>query len=393
MSGLTFDSVFNQSYEDELVSLCSRLIRMRSVNPPGSELAIAQYIADVLRTYGLTIELIPHFQNRASLLARLKGQGTKPGVLFSGHLDTVPAGSELWTYEPFSGTISDGKIWGRGCADMKGGIAAMMLAASIVAKTTLTLKGDLILAFTAGEEVDCLGSSELAKRADLKPIQAIVIAEPSGNDLYIAEKGALWIELTTYGKTAHGSMPELGRNAITMMVELLKEIDSLSLPCAPDPLLGTFTKSINTISGGVKTNVIADQCCATIDMRTVPGQDHASIVAEIQNCITNLSNRTADFRASAKIINDRPPIKTNPEETCVSQFIDIISEVRGRTIRPQGVRYYTDAVALVPGLNAPMIICGPGRAEIAHQPNEYVEIEKLVESCKIYTIAALKLLS
>ena len=202
--------------EDALVALCSRLVQIRSVNPPGGELAIAEHVARVLAAGGIPAELIPHGPDRASVLARIRGRGAAPNLLYSAHLDTVPVGAdaEAWLHDPFGGEVADGKVWGRGAADMKGGLAAMVAAALALAEAGTSLAGDLILAFTAGEEVDCIGAHAVAQRTDLAPVGAIVLSEPSSNDLFVAEKGALQVELTTYGQTAHGSMPELGRNAV-----------------------------------------------------------------------------------------------------------------------------------------------------------------------------------
>lgn len=375
-----------------LVALCSKLIQLRSVNPPGGERAIAEYVAARLQEAGLAVELVPHGPDRASVLARLRGNGQAAGLLYSAHLDTVAAAEDTWKHDPFGGEVSDNRVWGRGAADMKGGLAAMIVAAQAIAASVRPLRGDLVLAFTAGEEVNSLGATALAERPDLGPVQAVVVAEPSGNDLYVAEKGALWVELTTYGHAAHGSMPDLGRNAVMMMVALLARLDRLPVPFNAHPLLGGFSRSINTIAGGVKTNVVPDRCTATVDMRTVPDQDHAIVVAQIQDLIDELADSIPGFRAALRVINDRPPVATDPNHPLVALFAGIIGQVTGQRPVPQGVRYYTDAVAFVPVLKAPLIICGPGPAALAHQPDEYVEIAKLVDSARILTLAALELL-
>ena len=379
---------------DHLIALCSRLVQIRSVNPPGSELAIAEYVAGVLAAGGIPAALISHGRDRASVLARIAGRGEAPNLLYSAHLDTVPVGAdaEAWLHDPFSGEVADGKVWGRGAADMKGGLAAMMAAALALAEAKTPLAGDLILAFTAGEESDSLGAYAVAQRTDLTPVGAIVVSEPSSNELYVAEKGALWVELTTYGQTAHGSMPELGRNAVMMMVALLGELDRLPVAYADHPLLGGFSRSINTIAGGVKTNVVPDRCVATVDMRTVPGQDHAALLRQIEALIADLSARQPGFRASLRVLNDNIPLTTPPEHPTVARMAGVIEAVTGRRPVPGGVRYYSDAVAYVPAFDAPMLICGPGQAGLAHQPDEYVEIDKLVESARILTLAALRLL-
>jgi succinyl-diaminopimelate desuccinylase len=378
--------------EGDVVKFCQEIIRIKSVNPPGDELPAAEYVASNLKKIGLEVEVIKHSPTRASVLARLKSVHKKPALLYNGHLDTVPVGLEKWVHDPFEGVVSEGKVRGRGSADMKGGLAALLVAAKVLVEARMPLQGDLIIAATAGEEVDSLGATAVAARSDLGPVQAVVIPEPSYNDIFIAEKGAFWLELTTEGKTAHGSMPEMGRNAIMMMVTLIKELEKMSFPYKEHPLLGGFSQSINTIMGGVKTNVVPDQCAVTVDMRTVPGQNHRAILKQVEGLIEGLSKRIPDFKASVRVTNDRAPVETSPAEPVVQAFADVVAEVAGERPVPKGVRYYTDAVAFVPALKAPMIICGPGDAKLAHQPNEYVEISKLVQAAQIYTLAAAKLL-
>ena len=378
--------------EAEVVKFCQELVRIKSVNPPGDELQAAEYVASVLKKLGLEVELIKHSPTRASVLARLKSSRKKPGLLYNGHLDTVPVGAEEWIHEPFRADVAEGKIWGRGTADMKGGLAVIMVAAKALAEARVPLQGDLVIAATAGEEADSLGATALAARPNLGPVQAVVIPEPSYNDIFVAEKGAFWIEITTQGKTAHGSMPEMGRNAVMMMVTLINELGKMSFPYKEHPLLGGFSQSINTIAGGVKTNVVPDYCAVTVDMRTVPGQDHRAILRQVEDLIADLSRRLPDFKALVKVTNDRAPVETSPEEPAVQSFADVVAEVAGERPVPKGVRYYTAAVAFVPVLRTPMIICGPGDAKLAHQPNEYVEVSKLVQAARIFTLAAAKLL-
>ncbi len=387
------DPILQRVRDSDVVALCRDLVRIKSVNPPGDERPIAEFVGNVLRDAGLSVELLPHDGTRASVLARLPGSGERPGLLYSAHLDTVPVGAEPWLHDPFAGEVAEGKVWGRGAADMKGGLAAMLTAARVLAQAHTALRGDLVLALTAGEEVDSLGAAAVAARSDLGPLSAIIVSEPSDNDVYVAEKGALWLEITTRGKTAHGSMPDLGRNAISMMVPLLAELERLNIPYKDDSLLGGFTRSVNTISGGVKTNVVPDLCTATVDMRTVPGQDHAAIVRQVELLAERLARDIPGFRASVRVVNDRQPVMTPVDHPLVQQFVGIVAEITGTTPQPKGVRYYTDAATLAPALGLPMIICGPGQAGLAHQPNEYVEIHKLVEAARIMTLAALRLLA
>lgn len=388
-----YEELLTRIKEDELVRLCQDMVRIKTVNPPGNERENADYIADFLRKLGLEVEILAHTETRASVVARLKGSGEKPGLLYSGHLDVVPVGAQEWLHDPFAAEVIEGKVWGRGSSDMKGGNAAILAAAKVLVEAKVPLKGDLILDFNAGEEGEQLGANAAAAHLAGEKVQAVVITEPSSNDVYIAEKGAFWLELTTYGKTAHGSTPHLGQNAIMMMVALLSELDRLAVPYQEHPLLGGFTRSMNTITGGVKTNVVPDQCMVTVDQRTVPGQDHQAILRQVEELIFGLSQKNPDFKASVKVINDRIPVASDPNEAAVQHFFDVVGEVVSKRPEPKGVAYYTDAVSLVPALKAPLIICGPGEAKLAHQPNEYVEVSKLVESAKILTLAAARLLA
>jgi succinyl-diaminopimelate desuccinylase len=367
-----------------VVDICRELIRINSVNPPGNERSIAEYVSSVLNQAGLAVELLSHDANRASVLARIPGDGKRPALLFAGHLDTVPIGTEQWVRAPFSAIVSDGKIWGRGAADMKSGVAAMIMAAINTRSSGRKLRGDLILAATAGEEVDSLGAEEISKRTDLGPLAAIIIPEPSNNNICLAHKGALWVEVATYGKTAHGSMPEEGINAISAMMAFLDRIRKMKWPSRRHRLLGPFTASVNTIRGGEKTNVIPDYCTVTIDMRTLPGQENHLLLEKIQGIVEELKVKVPHFRASLKVLNDRGPIETKAGDRVVKVVNKVVQGIIGKEPPSTGVSYYTDGSVFIPALKAPMIICGPGIDTLAHKPNEYVAVESLLQAVRIY---------
>jgi succinyl-diaminopimelate desuccinylase len=378
--------------ESEVVQMAQDLVRTQSVNPPGNELAAAKYVVEVLKKCDVAAELVMHSETRASALARLKGQRRGPALFYNGHLDTVPVGAEKWVHEPFGGEVAEGRIWGRGAADMKGGLAAMMTAIKVLAEARVPLKGDLILAATAGEEIDSLGATAVAKMLSQEPIQGLFIAEPTYNEIYLAEKGVFWVQIDTFGKTAHGSMPEKGRNAVLMMVKLINEFEKVDIPYKHHPILGGFSRSLNTISGGVKTNVVPDHCVTTIDMRTVPGQEHSAILRRIENIIKDLSRRVPDFKATVQVVNDHASVETSPSDPIVQTFSAIVTEMTGQKGVFKGANYFSDAVGFLPIVKAPLILFGPGEPGQAHQPNEHVEVAKLVESAEIFTVAAARLL-
>jgi succinyl-diaminopimelate desuccinylase len=173
--------ILSRVTEDEVVGICQDLVRFRSVNPPGDELPVASYVAGIVAEVGFTTELVTHGPQRASLVARLRGSGEVPALIYCGHLDVMPVGTEVWRHDRFAGEVSEGKLWGRGPTEMKGGVAAMAAAARALALAKLPLGGDLVLLFIADEEVHQRWAMELAARCDLAPAQALVIGEPSYN--------------------------------------------------------------------------------------------------------------------------------------------------------------------------------------------------------------------
>lgn len=386
------DLKYPSTLNDEVIQVCQQLISIPSFNPPGNELEIATFALDYLKNAGLQTEIIEHTPQRASLMARLPGNGNKKPLLFSAHMDTVVVGAEQWVYPPYIGKLTEDKIWGRGAADMKGGMAAMLIAAKAVANMKTSLEGDLILAFSAGEEVNMLGAKTLVNRPEMHDLQAMIVGEPTSNDLVIAEKGVLWLEVTTKGKTAHGSMPEYGQNAINMMLSFINAFNKLQFPYVEHPLLGKFSRSLNTINGGIQTNIVPDQCVVTIDMRTVPGQNHDEMLQQIKELIQNIKTQNPDFSASIRVMQDGHPLTCEPDNIIVKTMNEIIDQVTGQKNQPKGVRYFTDGAIYATQVKAPLIICGPGQTELAHQPNEFVEINKLTQAAQIYTLAAMELL-
>jgi succinyl-diaminopimelate desuccinylase len=385
--------LLSQIEEAELIGICQDLVRFQSVNPPGNELEVAQYVADVLGDAGLHVELVRHSASRASVIARLRGTGEISGLLYNGHLDVVPVGAETWTHDPFGAEMAGGRVWGRGTSDMKGGVAAMMVAAATLARSELPLRGDLVLAFTADEEVDWQGAREVAARGDVGEVQALIIGESTDNQISIAQRGQLLLRITTRGRAAHSSTPELGRNAIMMMVELLSKLDELPVPHEPHPLLGSFSRNVGTIAGGTKTNMVPDSCTASVDQRTVPGQDHEDILTQVEQLVAEVGESIPGFEASIEVISDFSPMETAPDAEIVEQFRAMVTEIVGSPPELQGTTGLGDGTILVPALGAPMIIFGPGDPKVAHQTDEYVEVRKLLEATKVYVLAAARLLS
>lgn len=377
----------NELEKVNVVAICQDLIQIRSINPPGDEISIAKYCANFLNTLGFEIKLIQHSETRASVLARLRGSDQVPGVIVCGHLDTVPVGAITWQHEPLGGEIFDGKIWGRGASDMKGGIAALLASVHDLVRSNFEPRGDLWVGLTAGEETDFLGALEIAKHREVLPLQVLLIPEPSSNEIFLAQKGALWLEIEMEGKTAHGSMPDLGVNTVESMAQFIYRLKSLDFSFEAHPLLDKCTAAVTTMHGGEKINVIPDNCFSTIDIRTMPGQNHKDILEQIQNLLHDIEESTPGLKSKMKILKDYAAVETDVNNPNINPIRSAASLVLGEEVPIKGVRFFTDSAVLTPAWEVPMVLCGPGHAELAHQPDEYVEISLLEQAVEIYTLA------
>lgn len=371
--------------EDRVVKLLQKLIQIETTNPPGNELDLASWLADYFAQAGVEADVLEYEGKHANLVLRLRGNGKRPALIFNAHMDTVPAGETPWRFPPFSGTLHDGKIYGRGAADMKGGLAAMTEAAVILAQSGVSLGGDLIIAFTYDETYGLRGAKQLLEDGYLDGAGAIVISEPTSLDVFIAEKGALWLKCRVEGKIAHSSMPQLGQNAIWGMARFLHRIEkSLTLRADPHPLLSEPTVTVGTIRGGVAVNVVPDLCEATLDIRLLPGMDFKTVVQNVQDLGEN--------QVEVEVLDWKKPVQSDPKAEIVSLSLRAVEEVTGLPRKPKGVSYYTDGSVIANRLQIPMVIIGPGDTGMSHQPNEYVEVSRLVQAVKIYLLIAIRYL-
>ncbi len=383
---MSMDRALARIDNPDLVAFTQDLIRLDSINPPGQEHAVADVLAARARAWGLEVQIQPVADGRPNVLVRLPGAGQAPTLLYCGHLDTVPPGEVPWEHGPLSGDLVDGLLWGRGASDMKGGLTTMLVAMAALRQANVRLPGDLVLAAVVGEEVDCAGSRHYLARGGMNGVGWLVVSEPTDLDLVVAHRGALWLEASTIGKTAHGSMPHLGVNAILHMMELIARLRGWEHPWQPHLLLEPPTLSVNTIAGGIKTNVIPDVCRTTIDIRTLPGQDHAEVLRGLDNLADQLSASVPDFRAQFRVLNDQPPVQT-PIDDPLIQAAQRASGIAFGGERPvRGATYYTDASVLQPPTGVPTLIMGPGDDKLAHQPNEFVSVQALSAAARFFTV-------
>jgi succinyl-diaminopimelate desuccinylase len=363
----------------EAIELARALIRAPSMNPGGTEAAVANILATPLVDAGFAVDRHEFADGRTSLVARLVPSAPKgPPLVFAGHIDTVPLGAAGWSFDPFGGDIVDGRLCGRGSSDMKSGMATAVVAAAGAARRGKVGDGIMVVV-CAGEETGCEGAAALAEAGLLSRARAIVVTEPTSNDVLIAHKGALWLRLVATGTTAHGSMPHLGQNAINRLIDAVEAVCALRIE-GTHPLLGDVTRTLSQFHGGMNVNSVPDHAEATIDLRTVPGVDHASLIAEIRTAVRSV----VDGSVQVEPIADLRPLDTLPDHPWVASVRDIAADVTGRGQPGGGVSYFTDASVLATAMgDAPTIVCGPGLAEQAHRTDEYCHVEDVRVSVEL----------
>ncbi len=265
----------------DVISLTRKLLSFNTINPPGNEEEIARFAGELLKGHGFQTDYHTFGKGRLHLVAtRGIPDGGKP-VILSGHFDTVPLGNKKWISDPFAGNVSDGKIWGRGSSDMKGGLAAM-ITASIMAFEESPPADGIKLIFTAGEELGCQGAEQLIK--EIGPpgkASGLIVGEPTANIPVIGHKGAIYLNAVTSGLTAHSSMPELGDNAIYKAASAILKARDFDFRTVRDPLLGYPTINVGKVSGGMNINSVPDHAEFSIDIRTTSKCDHDQLLSRL----------------------------------------------------------------------------------------------------------------
>ena len=372
-----------------MINFLKKLIQADS-SPDAGELDTARIIAEKFESYGISSTVDTWDNNRANIFAHIESADKNPALLFVSHLDVVPPGRATWKYPPFEAHQADDKIFGRGATDMKAGIATAVAAICQTDSDKSKLKGDIFFLATAGEETDSCGIKRFMKTttaAEMTNLQGIVVPEPTDFQIVTAHRGILWLKVTTIGKAAHGSAPQLGLNAITLINQLLNELDSYKIPHTADPLLGNCTFSVNQIAGGKATNIIPDSCSINIDIRTLPSQNHRSIIGDLEKIFKKLKSANPDFNAKAEIIRSVPALQTDPQSIFVRTFCKAVS-----TENTIAVGFTTDAPFLT-SLACPILIFGPGKPNLAHKPNEYIETDDLQKALENYKKIIMTLLT
>ena len=361
------------------IELTQELIAINTINPPGDEEACARFLGTLLADSGFDVSYYAFAERRTSVVARLGGRDdrTKP-ICFAGHIDTVPLGTQPWSVDPFDGEIIDGKLYGRGVSDMKAGVACYVCAAVELAGKLKDSAG-VILIMTAGEETGCEGSFHLAKtEGSLGSTGGLVVAEPSYNVPRVGHKGALWLAMSSAGKTAHGSMPEEGINAVYKAARAVGKLEDFDFNIAPHPHLGGNSLNVGTIGGGLNVNSVPDRAEFAVDIRTIPGVDH-------HNLQEGLTGYLGEDVENVSPFVDLHGVWTDPKHPWIQRIFDLVEPHLGERPDVGALPFFTDASALTPAYGGvPTVILGPGETHMAHQTDEYCFVERIEQAVAIY---------
>ncbi len=403
---------------DELVAFAADLVRIPTVNPPGAHYAdCAHCLGDRLARFGFDVEYLvadgrpehsPAYP-RVNVVGLRRGRAARPLVHLNGHLDVVPAGSG-WTIDPFAGVVRDGRLYGRGACDMKAGLAATVYAAEAIRRAGVDLAGSIEISGTVDEESGGFaGVAWLAEcgRLHAHRVDAVIIPEPLNVDrIGVGHRGVYWVEVATYGRTGHGSMPFLGVNAIELMGLVLERIRrdlapalaarTTEMPVVP-PEARHATLNLNAIAGGqpvddLQTPCVADRCRAVFDRRFLPEESFESVKGEILALLERLAAETPAFQYEVRDLMVVPPVRTPPTSPLLGVLAQSVRQVLGRDaafVASPGT-YDHKHVVRVGGITD-CAAYGPGVLDVAHQPDEWCAVQDLVEATKVLALALLAL--
>jgi acetylornithine deacetylase len=376
---------------DPAVALLRDLVAIDSVNPslvPGAagESAVARRVAEEMRASGLRVEIVEAAPGRPNVIGTLDGRTPGRALMLCGHTDTVGVAGMVRPFEP---ELRDGRLYGRGAQDMKGGLAAMIAAARVLAEGGGLAAGRVIVAAVVDEEHSSLGADALVRthRAD-----GAVVTEPTGLDVAVAHKGFQWVSVETRGRAAHGSRPAEGRDAILRMGRVLASLEVLDRHLqngSTHPLLGAASLHASLIHGGRELSSYPDRAWLEFERRTLPGEPATVAFDEASAILDMLRAADLEFDADAKAAFGRAAYEIDPSSTLPADLMRAATAA-GVAPRRVGMTFWTDA-AILGGAGIPSVLFGPGGAGL-HSTEEYVIVEDvcrcrdaLVELARVFT--------
>lgn len=379
--------------EDDLVALTTALVAAAGENPGGTEEATVEVLKGFSLDAGLEVSTQTVAPGRPNFTAVLPG-GAHPGLLFLGHSDVVPAGTG-WERPPFEPYVRDGRLFGRGSTDMKGGLAAVLIALKALKNAGAELPGNAALACTVDEEDLGIGIRAYTAAALADPAfsySGCVVAEPTDLETVIGCRGDSYIELKVTGKSAHSGRPADGRNAIDAAAKILELVraDHARLQADQDALLGAGSWNIGLIRGGTGTSMVAAECTVSLDRRLMPDDDAQLILDRLRTHISEACIDTDGISVEAAVTMEMPGFRTPEDHPLVSNSVAALADA-GVSSDVTGWTAACDGGFIARDLGVPAIVMGPGGLnDQAHQVNESVSIAELVAAARAYALMCLR---
>lgn len=379
--GVDFERLRESLDRDELVEIAQALVRAPSANPPGDEEEIAAVVGRLLGEAGVKdVSIVKADERRHSVLARWGVSGGRV-LAWNGHLDVVPVGDETdWRYPPFDAIVADGRLWGRGAADMKGSIACALQAIRILDRAGIAPCGEVVFSLVADEEAGGrYGAGHLLDEGLLPHADAGICGEPTSLEVMSGARGRLWFEVRTFGRSAHASQPERGENAIAAMLQVAEAIAEVDAPT-----------SLTLISGGDGPNTVPDRCSLTLDRRFSADEGADAVRSRILGAIDRLR---ADSGLHVDIVERAclDAAEVSPDAEIVEVAREATALVTGRPPIVGRMRAATDARFLI-AAGIPTVVFGPGDLEQAHTVDESIAIAELIEGALVYAAAMFRFL-
>ena len=415
------NKVISEINADELIALTSDLVKINSVCDPAagtSEQAVGEFVARWAEQQGFDIQEDQVAPGRPNVTVTWESGPGERTLMFEGHTDVVtPGDAAVWHYDPFGAEIVDGRMFGRGTSDTKGNLAAMLIAMAALKRSGIKLAGAIIGGVLCDEEDQMLGVRDFIERGHADRVTGAVICEPQDGIICTTQKGALRAQFTICGRMSHGAMPLSGLNTAPAVAKLISRLHDLEVMAVKkqgrDENLGwsSFTPTViqAPASGTPQLNVMPGEARILVDIRTIPGQSHPSIVDDLIGLAAEIEQevgqdyrgydkllglvRNHDLKIKLEILTDRPCTLTEWDDPVIQAADWATRQLRNQKPTYGGVPGATNGTFLWALKNIPIVTMGAGDRQIPHQVDEWVDLDQLVETAKIYALTALHYLT
>ena len=369
--------------KEEKIKALQDIVRIKSVNDKEEE--VAKYIQKLFKDHGIESELVEYAPGRSNLVAILEGCQAGKTLAISGHMDVVSAGDESeWTYPPFSGEIVDGKLYGRGSTDMKGGTIGLAIAMIELKESGQDFKGKIKYMATVGEEIGTVGAKFLTQKGYADDLDGLLIGEPSGPSMIVStHKGSMSYKVTSVGKSSHSSMPEEGINAINQLNLFITKANARMQEITDkyeNEKTGRTTHAITIIQGGSQINSIPEKAVLEGNIRSIAEYPNDKIEADLYQIIDEI-NQEIEGHLSIELTQNNFPVDKDDQ----SDLVKAIQSVVGSDVPVSGIGPTTDGAQFIFGKSDfDFAIYGPGEPTLPHQVNEFIKVEEYLDFIDIY---------